>query len=169
MEYANMKFWLRGYDHRQWSITWMTLFVYFWLCLLYVILKTKSAVNRKLMWYLLGGVNISFILSIIYALIATYYTKHTIPQPCSIMLVDDFAFGWDFPSIWCTSSFVQAPFYFLLLKVFTEQYDVHGKLAVKKISWLTHLSLAALTIGLMYLFLTTMPLFFAVSWRYMAQ
>jgi len=169
MVYENYHWWVRGYSHGVWAAVWLTLFMYFWMVMFYVISITKSKVNRKLLWFMFAGVNVSFLVSVTYAFVLSYLIKHNISEFCSLDVISGFTFARDFPSIWCTASVVQAPFYFLMLRAWANQYEPSKPFAIKKVPGEDYLKLVGATGLIMIALYSLAPFLFVVSWKIIAQ
>lgn len=78
-----------------WAFAWMVLFSYWHLCAIYIIRKYREPESAKasIVWMLLAGLDLSFILSTIYTIIG--YFKFGV-NVC-----------YDAPSIWCTFFVIQ--------------------------------------------------------------
>ncbi len=165
MEFENMHFWVRGYSHVVWSAVWMALFLYWNMCVLFVRNRMPSAVNRRLLLsYPFWVLNVSWVLSVIYAFTCTFFqhsysasSSFSVVGPDSAMRI--FEVVQDMPSIWCSFVVVQS----FLIPIFLtrmRQYDFSVSIPEGPLPIGRSVVAAA---GLWLMMLCTWPLFFGVS------
>lgn len=165
MSFENMHFWVRGYSHLVWSAVWMALFLYWNMSVLFVRNRMPSAVNRRLLLsYPFWVLNVSWLLSVIYAFACTFYqhsysaaSSFSVPGPDSAMRI--FQVVQDMPSIWCSFVVVQS----FLIPIFLtrmRQYDFSVSIPEGPLPIGRSVVAAA---GAWLMMLCTWPLFFGVS------
>jgi len=99
MTFENFNFWVRGHSHLIWVTFWILLFIYWNICILYMIIKSKKLNAKKsLKLFALESIDISFLLTVIFAYFLIY------------MDTNSFNSFKDIPSIWCTFFVVQILF-----------------------------------------------------------
>lgn len=165
MTFENMHFWVRGYSHLAWSATWMALFLYWNMSVLFVRARMPSAVNRRLLLaYPFWVLNASWGLSVAYAFACLLLQRSYSAFSFLSMLDPDsamrsFQVVQDLPSIWCAFVAVQS----ILIPIFLtrmRQYDFRaaipeGPLPVGRC--------VVATAALWLLTFSTWPLFFGVA------
>lgn len=161
-DFSNRHFWIRGENHYNWSTAWFTLWVYVIISGLYLSRFYQTATNKKLLrWAFIGVMNVSFIFSMFYAVLGNLSTAYV---ACTQDLFAGFVFGKDFPSIWCTFSAIQAPFVYLGLRAFVNNYDVKdAEIKPAMGFWKRTIIFALLTLAIMVLLKQAVPLVFEVS------
>lgn len=169
MVFANTHFWVRGLDHTVWSVFWLANWMY--LCLSIILLSLKATVksNKRLyVIYGLGGINISFFLSWIYAIVAHRYGTTCTIVSCSYHFLNDFVYEFDFPSLWCTFTVLQSPFIYLVLKKMRAGYKKetfnNWQPTIK-----TQLGLIIATAFVMAAWYLLTPMLLGVSWKMMTK
>jgi hypothetical protein len=169
MIFENTHFWVRGTDHKYWAIFWLANWLYLCLAISWLGYKATSQIHRRIYWlYGLCAINVSFMLSWAYAILAHRYGSACTIITCSYHFLSDFIYEYDFPSLWCTFTVIQAPFIYLALRKVRSTYtkeDFGGW----KPTWRTQLGLVAATILLMYIWYTITPLLLGVSWKMMTK
>lgn len=169
MVFENTHFWVRGFNHKFWAFFWLANWIY--LCSTIVLLgyKTKNKTNRTLYWvYALGGINISFIISWIYAIVAHRYGSSCTIINCSYHFLQDFIYSFDFPSLWCTFTFIQAPFIYIVLKKIKNSYK-DDNFSTWEPNWMTQLNLIGVTIVFISIWYVFTPMLLGVSWKMMSK
>lgn len=145
--FQDYKFWVRGNLNLVWSTLWITLFFYWNLCVFYLILKSRKLKKKALEFYPLETLDISFLLTILYAGILIYIDNSNI----NVIM--------DTPSIWCTFFVVQVLFLPHLFKNITKHYKVKIKEPVHHVSLKVQIILIILSLLVLVLFYTLVPYF----------
>ena len=71
--FENRRFWVRGDNHTVWSTAWFTLWTYVMLSGIYISRYYDTVINKKLLrWAFLGVMNVSFVLSVAYAVLGAW-------------------------------------------------------------------------------------------------
>ncbi len=161
--FENRHFWVRGDNHTVWSTAWFTLWTYVMLSGIYISRYYNTVINKKLLrWAFLGVMNVSFVLSVAYAVLGAWSTSFV---TCTEELFTGFVFGKDFPSIWCTFSVAQAPFLYLGLRAFARKADTDDLPSLPHAFWKRALVIALITILLIVVLKLVVPIIFGVSWK----
>jgi hypothetical protein len=169
MKFENTHFWVRGLNHKYWAMFWLANWVYLCSAIILLGYKAKSQLNKRIYWlYGLGGINISFIISWLYAILAHRYGNICTISNCSYHFLQDFIYKYDFPSLWCTFTVIQAPFIYMTLRKIKTSYageSFHNW----QPTLVTKLSLIGITIIVMALWYTITPMVLGVSWKVMTK
>ncbi len=165
MVFENLHFWVRGESHVVWGAMWIALFVYWNVCAFYARKISGSKINKKLLSiYPFFVLNISFILSLVYAYVARFFQVSGSSCSSDVMCVFDVV--KDSPSIWCVFAAMQVlfvPFLFRAMK----NYDFKSPLKIKKITNLTKLKLAGISAVVFLVLYLNIPLVFSVGLKMM--
>ncbi|HDS11338.1 MAG TPA: hypothetical protein ENN77_00350, partial [Candidatus Wirthbacteria bacterium] len=117
MDFTNQHFYVRGYAHLPWGIAWLFLWFYFISASLFVAYHSKSPQNKKTGVLSVLLINATFILSAIYAYLATIFKFNWLNTGCLNDLFCSFDLINDFASIWCVIASLQAPFLIILFNL----------------------------------------------------
>jgi len=145
--FQEYKFWVRGQANVIWSTLWITLFFYWNLCVLYLIIKSRKIKKKVLELYPFEILDISFVLTLLFAGILI------VMDNSQINLLKDA------PSIWCTFFVVQAAFIPLLFKNVTKHYHVDIKGPKHHVSMKVQIILVLSAIAVLALFYFFVPYF----------
>jgi|APSaa5957512576_1039674.scaffolds.fasta_scaffold02746_11 hypothetical protein len=137
MTFKDFLFWIRGNSHHIWVLVWTGMFIYWNICSIYILEKTRTLKQKSaIKWYLWGVLDITFVLALIYFLIGSVGIQLNIFS--------------DLPSIWCTISIIQllfVPYMFKKIKGDYPQNNVKHRINLKVQSALIIISLIILTIS----------------------
>jgi|GEM_PF-3355593 len=169
MVFKDYHFWISGFNNTSWSLLWLLNWIY--LCSAIVLLgyKAKKAINKKFyLLFALVGINISFIASWIYAIVAHHYGQVCNITNCTHLFLKDFNYRFDFPSLWCTFTIMQAPFIYLILIKARTSYSTET-FGGWQPTWRTKLGLVAMTLVIVSIWYYVTPILLGVSWKMMAN
>lgn len=161
LSFENLGFWVRGDKtsaYLVWSTSWLALFIYWNVCLLYFRKITVSPINRHLLVkYGMYSINISFILYNLYAYSLLLIKSASLKGLVNTWdLFKSFDLVMDSPSIWCVFSVTQAFLIPLLFKQMSEKYKSQGT-DNKFVSWKTRFQLVAISFCFCLVFLFVFP------------
>ena len=162
-DFSNYHFWVRGENHTIWSTAWFSLWTYAMFSGLYLSNLYSTAINKKLLRFaFLGVMNVSFLLSLGYAIFGTMTVN---VLTCSQNIFQGFVFGKDFPSIWCTFSVMQAPFLYVGFLAIAKHFILTDSIKEKYNPQKRMIAIALLTITFMVLLKLLVPIVFGVSMK----
>lgn len=124
MRFENAHFYVRGFSHYAWSMTWMMLFLYWNCCVINVAFQMKRGESRTLLlWYPWVFANFTYLLMLLYAFTATRFQQgascaEVFAMSCSgiTAALGDYQGLADLASIWCAFAVFSV---FLIPKYFT--------------------------------------------------
>jgi len=170
MVFENTHFWVRGLNHQVWAVAWLALWLYLLLVIGLLGFKSTDKANRRAYWfYGLGGINISFALSWLYAIVAHRFGSTCSLTTCSYHFLQDFNYRFDFPSLWCTFTVIQAPFIFLILRYVHQKYKLGDSFGGWYPSLVQKSLLVITTLILMFGWYHLTPLALGVSWKMLTK
>ena len=157
-----MHFWVRGYSHFIWAAAWMLLFIYWNVCIWYIMKISTVRENRRLL--LLYGfcvVNLSFVVALIYAYFSAYVQG--VGLFCSSNIFTSFNVVKDSPSIWCVFAGIQVLFIPFLFSKMKKGYVVKMPLLESSVSKKTSFMLVWLTVAIWLILFLFLPMIFGVG------
>jgi len=140
MVFENVRFWVRGYSHAPWVYSWLALFVYWNVAIVYFRKVAGSRLNRKvLFWYGLAVVNLTFILSVVYV-----YGGTLVQQSSTLSslfggysglpgVYQGFSIIQDLPSIWCVFAVLQAITILVFLSYANRSYKIKSSAKMRSL------------------------------------
>lgn len=169
MVFQNQHFWVRGFSHQRWAILWLMQWLYLWGVIGILGFKAVHKDNKRFyLFTALLGINISFILSWIYAIVAHRYGTICSLSNCSYHFLQEFMYNFDFPSLWCTLTVLQAPFIYWVLHQATKTYKKENFNDWNP-TWLTIVGLICVSVLGMVIWYISTPLALGVSWKMLTK